>query len=111
MDVVAHPALSENSDSSLIAILLQSIQKDRAVSRSVKDDLSIRPTLGEVVGKSKVKRAGHFEACIGLVGAARLFRSILRAVQSRLSPKLGDFVWSKIITDAAVDHSQRLSPA
>ena len=51
--VVAHQALSENTDSSLMAILFQQIQIDSAVSLRVKHNLSIGPTLGDVMGKSR----------------------------------------------------------
>ena len=52
VDVVAYQAVSQNADPGLIAILLQYIQLDTAVSLRVKDDLSICPTLSYLMGKS-----------------------------------------------------------
>jgi hypothetical protein len=50
--VIAHQAVSENADSGLMAILLQQIQIDAAVSLGVEDDLPVGSALGDVMGKS-----------------------------------------------------------
>ena len=50
--VIAHQALSENTDSGLMAVLLQQIQIDAAVSLGMKNNLSISSALGDVMGKS-----------------------------------------------------------
>jgi hypothetical protein len=50
--VIAHQAVSENTDSRLMTVLLQQIQIDTAVSLGMKNNLSISSALGNVMGKS-----------------------------------------------------------
>ena len=50
--VIAHQAVSENTDSGLMAVLLQQTQIDAAVSLGMKNNLSISSALGNVMGKS-----------------------------------------------------------